>query len=210
MLLKLARHALANGWFQTSLMLVLAISSSLALGVSQAAARLDPNWQKIDSPNSSAGFMVKVAWVRNLPGRFDYVEGVIQRQPERATLGVDVRLAARSLSMPNPDHATWAQSEEFFDAERHPWIRFVAEGVQENLFTEGGELRGQLTLRGITQEVTLQVDPAECARPGVDCAVAAHGELKRSEFGMQARRFVVADKVRLDLSIRIRDAMDTP
>ena len=83
--------------------------------------------QKIDAPHSQAKFSLRVAWVRTLHGRFDYLEGYVHRQPARGVFAVDVRLAALSLYMSNADHAEWAQSEEFFDAGRHPWIRFFAE-----------------------------------------------------------------------------------
>ena len=187
-----------------------AVAAEVAIPAYPESAVLDPAWQKVDTANSSAGFVVRVAWVRSLPGSFDHVEGVIVRQPKKRTLSVDVRLAAQSLSMPNPEHAAWAQSEEFFDGLRNPWIRFNAEDVPEALLIEGGALTGDLTLRGITREVTLNVTPAACAKPGIDCPVIAEGELQRSEFGMQARRFVVADKVRLSLSIRVHGALSPP
>jgi polyisoprenoid-binding protein YceI len=182
----------------------------MAVSGSAVGETLDPNWQQIDPAESSAGFVVKVAWVRNLPGRFDYLEGVIIRQPEQQTLSVDIRLAAQSLWMPNPDHAVWAHSEEFFDSQRHPWIRFHAQNVSEALLTKGGTLTGELSLRGRTRAVDFEVEPAACGRPGVDCPVRANGDLQRSEFGMQARRVVVSDKVRLQLAIKVRAAGSTP
>lgn len=165
----------------------------------------EPLPQKIDAPHSQAKFSLRVAWVRTLHGRFDYLEGYVHRQPARGVFSVDVRLAALSLYMSNPDHARWAQSEEFFDAGRHPWIRFFAEDVPDRVLREGGVIRGQLSLRGVTREVDFEVEPSECARPGIDCAVVGHGELKRGEFGMDSRKMIVSDKVKLDLAIRVRD-----
>jgi len=182
------------------------MATALATGTATAADESFAvrDWDRIDSPRSRAGFVVRVAWVRNLPGRFDYVEGVIGRDRVRGTMDIDVRLAAQSLSMPDPDHAVWAQSEEFFDSQRHPWIRFHAQSVPLALLVKGGILTGALSLRGETRAVSFEVEPAACQRPGVDCPVIAHGELRRSEFGMRGRRIVVADKVRLDFAIRVR------
>ncbi len=163
--------------------------------------------QHIDAPRSQAKFSLRVAWVRTLHGRFDYLEGFVHRLPSRGVFSVDVRLAALSLYMGNPDHAQWAQSEEFFDAARHPWIRFFADDVPDRVLREGGAIQGQLSLRGITRQVVFEVEPTECARPGLDCAVVGRGELKRSDFGMDSRRLVVSDKVKLDLAIRVRDAV---
>jgi len=184
-----------------------------AAGVGNADANPDvanlPGLQ-IDSSQSHAGFSVRVAWVRTLPGQFDHVVGAIDRQLKQATLSVDVRLATSSLSMADANHAAWAQSAEFFDGANYPWVRFFAEGVPESLLLTGGDLSGQLSLRGITRKVTFSVQPSTCARPGIECQVEALGELRRSDFGMQARRFVVADKVRLSLLIRVREAVTTP
>ena len=66
-------------------------------------------------------------------------------------------------------------------------------------------MRGQLSLRGVTREVDFEVEPSTCERPGIECAVVGHGELKRSEFGMDSRKMIVSDKVKLDLAIRVRD-----
>lgn len=161
--------------------------------------------QRIDSPRANAGFSLRVALVRTLTGRFDYLEGVIVRDAARQRFSVDVRLAVLSLYMANPEHARWAQSAEFFDAERHPWIRFYAEDVPEAVLHEGGLLHGELSLRGQTRAASFEIDPPACERPGEDCPVLAHGEIKRSEFGMGARRLVVSDTVRLRLGIRLRE-----
>jgi len=193
----------------------LALIAGLAVGLGGTAPAALANHpaqavQHIEAERSNAGFAVKVAWVRTLPGRFEVMEGIVSHDGSASGLGVDVRLDALSLTMNNPEHAAWAQSDEFFDSVRHPWIRFVAVNVDEAILVDGGELRGELTLRGVTRPVSLDVEPAACDRPGLDCAVVASGELKRSEFGMQARRFVVSDKVRLALSIRTRPADPAP
>jgi polyisoprenoid-binding protein YceI len=156
----------------------------------------------IDTAQSSAGFDLRALWIKRINGSFTRVEGVIERQPAVGRFDVDVRIAADSVRMEKEDYARWARSEDFFDASRHPWIQFRAEAVPERLLREGGEIRGQLTLRGTTRPVGFQVMPATCARPGPECAVVASGDVQRSEFGMDARRVVLGDKVRLEFTIR--------
>ena len=58
----------------------------------------------------------------------------------------------------------------------------------------------------MTRPASFELLPATCARPGIDCTVEARGELQRSEFGMDARRWAVSDKVKLALSFRVRQA----
>ena len=156
----------------------------------------------IDTAQSSAGFALRALWIKRIDGGFARVEGVIEREPAIGRFDVDVRISADSVRMEKEDHARWARSEDFFDAARHPWIQFRAEAVPERVLREGGEIRGDLTLRGTTRPVGFQVLPTECAHPGRDCPVRASGDVQRSEFGMDARRVVLGDKVRLEFTIR--------
>jgi polyisoprenoid-binding protein YceI len=159
----------------------------------------------IDTSRSSAGFELRALWVKRIDGRFTRVEGVIEREPAQARFNVDVRIAAESVTMDKEDHARWARSEDFFDAARHPWIQFRADGVPERVLRDGGEIRGDLTLRGATRAIGFQIEPTTCAHPGRDCEVRASGDVQRSDFGMDARRVVLGDKVRLDFAIRTHD-----
>jgi polyisoprenoid-binding protein YceI len=158
---------------------------------------------RFDTGETSAAFSVRVAWVRRIEGRFGRIEGEVERAPDRPGLSIDVRIDAHAIDMNNPEHAEWARSAEFFDAEQHPWISFHAERVPEQLLIDGGELRGELSLRGVRRPQSLMLEPAGCHRPGLDCPIMARAELRRAEFGMTARRIAVADRVRLRLQIRL-------
>lgn len=180
--------------------------AALVLCAWLVAAPLRAEALRIDSAQSHATFALRALWVKKIDGDFGRVEGVITREPAAGRFEVDVRIDAHSVRMPRADHAAWARSGDFFDAARHPWIRFRAEAQSERSLREGGALRGELTLRGITRTVEFQLVPSDCPRPGIDCAVRARGEVQRSAFGMDARRFVLGDRVRLDFAIRLHPA----
>ena len=160
----------------------------------------------IDGPASRAHFEVRVLLVKRIGGGFGTVEGLLERDRAGGRFSVDVRVAADSVQMAKPGHADWARSADFFDAARHPWIHFRAERLPEHLLQDGGEIDGELTLRGITRPVRFTLEASECPRPGIDCAVRAEGEVQRSEFGMDARRIVLADRVQFDFAIRVKPA----
>lgn len=153
----------------------------------------------IDSARSRADFMLRVAWLRRIEGSFAEIDGEVAIDTARKRFDVDVRIPAHRLTMDNPSHVAWAQSEEFFDVARYPWIQFSAYGVPLHVLHEGGELHGELMLRGMRGTQRLQIEPAGCARPGIGCPVRARADIRRSEFGMTSRRVVVSDRVRLDL-----------
>lgn len=161
---------------------------------------------RVDSAASRASFAVRVLLVKRIDGDFARVEGVIERDRAAGRFDVDVRVAADSVQMARPGHAAWARSADFFDTARHPWIQFRAEDLPETMLQDGGDIDGRLTLRGITRPVRFRLEPSECPRPGVDCAVRAEGAVQRGEFGMDARRVVLADRVQLDFAIRVLPA----
>ena len=178
----------------------------LGLGLLCAGGVAAAETLQVDSAQSSATFALRALWVKRIDGEFSRVEGLIERDPAAGRFGVDVRIDAGSVRMQRESYAAWARSADFFDAPRHPWIRFRASDQPERTLRDGGELRGELTLRGITRPVSFVLQPSECPRPGIDCVVRARGEVRRSDFGMDARRIVLGDRVKLDFAIRAQPA----
>ena len=158
----------------------------------------------LDPAASRASFEVRVLLVKRIDGTFAHVAGNIVRDRAAGRFDVDVQVAADSVQMDKPGHADWARSADFFDAPRFPFIRFQARGLPERLLQDGGQIDGELTLRGITRPVRFTLVASECPRPGVDCAVRAQGSVQRGDFGMDARRVVLSDRVQLDFAIRVQ------
>jgi len=188
-----------------------ALALILLLGT-HAALAADERW-KIVAGESSAQFRVRVLGIMPLAGAFAAPTGAIVIDREARTGSVEAVIRSDTVTMANPKNAEWARSSEFFDAARHPEIRFSSERFPLSLLAEGGELRGTLELRGHAQAVTFLVEPGRCdldvpdgatdAAPtprGGQCEVAARGAIRRSAFGMVARR-AVADRVVLRLRI---------
>ncbi|MFZ1392363.1 MAG: YceI family protein, partial [Dokdonella sp.] len=118
---------------------------------------------------------------------------------------VDARIDTNAVSMRRNGVEGWVKSEEFFDVENFPEIRFQSDSFPLSRLDTGGDLPGSLTLRGIRRPVLFALKPATCGRPALDCAVEANGTVRRSEFGMRTRRATLSDKVDLSLSIRMSD-----
>lgn len=157
----------------------------------------------IDPATSHAGFVVRLVAVVPLRGEFGAISGWIDVDPVNGTGRVHARLAADSLRMTNPDHAAWARSPEFFDAARHPEIRFDSEDVPLTALAAGGRLRGRLGIRGVERPVSLSLEPGDCAAGRLaHCAVGVRGRIRRTDFGMDARRTTVGDWVALEIAIR--------
>jgi polyisoprenoid-binding protein YceI len=113
--------------------------------------------------------------------------------------------------MNNSMYEDWVKSDEFFDAAAYPQIEFSSDPFPRSRLRGGGELPGQLTVRGIRQPVSFDLLPSTCDRPAYDCPIRVNGAIRRSMFGMGSHRGTLADKVELDFTVyAVPPAHDAP
>jgi polyisoprenoid-binding protein YceI len=158
----------------------------------------------IDPAHSSLEFAVRHLGIVTVKGRAPVVAGTIVGGAEAAVEGV---VAAASITTFDEARDGHLRSPEFFDADRHPELRFVSTGVE----TDGDELvvRGALTIKGASRPVELrgtfagaETDPWGNERIGVDLA----GVIDRTDFGLRWNAplpgggFLLDDTVRLSAS----------
>jgi polyisoprenoid-binding protein YceI len=172
----------------------------------EAVALAAPADARIDTARSLATFSVRAVWIKRIEGRFAHIEGSIRPELAPDRYALRVRVASGSVLMAREGYEEWARSPDFFDTAQHPWIEFEARDLPGELLRAGGEIEGLLTLRGEQRPVRFELLPSDCAQAGFECPVQARGEVERSDFGMDARRLFVGDKVRLNFDIRLREA----
>lgn len=173
----------------------------LLLAAASYAGAAEGELIRLDASRSEVGFKVKVMWLLGVNGRFGKVEGTVRTDPFRNRLSVDARIDVASVSMGRRSYEEWVKSDEFFDAATHPQILFESEPFPRARLKSGGELRGDLTMRGVRLPVRFDLRPAECDRPAFDCPIRVDGEVKRSQFGMGSHRGTLADRVDLEFSV---------
>jgi polyisoprenoid-binding protein YceI len=157
----------------------------------------------IDSSRSGASFTIHPRLPIPSEGRFESVNGSFVSMSAQK-LKVEVQVDARKLSFKGPQWlARMASSEAFLNAEKHPNIQFVSVPFNKTLLEKGGELQGQLSLRGRHQTVRFHIEKSACAKPGYDCELVVNGSVKRRDFGMQAYRFSIKDNVDFEFRIRL-------
>lgn len=157
----------------------------------------------IDSGRSHARFSVQLLIMPSAEGRFARAEGRLQAQPG-GRWRVQVVLDAGAITFDGPDWlARMTRSEKFLDVEHYPEIRFVSEPFTPDLLQQGGALAGRLSLRGQVRPVVFRLAPSRCDRPGWDCAIDVEGEVSRREFGMQAYRLALRDRVGFAFAVHL-------
>ena len=126
---------------------------------------------------------------------------------------VDVLMNASSLSSGVRAFDDLLRSVEYFDAQRHPTIRFRSTSARK-MSDRTGELTGDLTVMGVTKPVTLYVvwnfsgeHPLAAVNPNYkDIYVAgfsATGVLRRSDWGLSRAVPLVSDEIELTIETEL-------
>ena len=111
----------------------------------------------IDGPHTSVEFVGRHLMITKVRGRFNDVRGQITIAEDPAKSHVEVEIGVASLSSGNDDRDAHLKSADFFDVEHYPTIAFASTAVRP-LRDNTWELVGDLTVRGTTRPITLQVD----------------------------------------------------
>jgi polyisoprenoid-binding protein YceI len=107
--------------------------------------------------HTAAEFRVRhmmVTWVR---GHFKNVRGRLEFDENDPSSGVvEIVIDARNIWSGEPDRDAHLRSADFLDVEQHPEIRFRGHG-QQRVGALDWNVHGDLTIRGVTRPVTLDV-----------------------------------------------------
>jgi polyisoprenoid-binding protein YceI len=116
------------------------------------------NW-KIDTNHTGINFKVKHLGLATIRGSFGEFEGEVVKSEsdsfENASISLTIQTA--SITTGNDMRDNHLRTSDFLDVFTFPEISFVSNAftkVSDNLYN----LTGELTIKGITREVTLQAD----------------------------------------------------
>lgn len=165
---------------------------------------------KIDKSHSEAVFQVRHL-VTKVRGRFSDFEGTIQLadgNPDASSVEFTIQTA--SVDTNEPDRDKHLRSEDFFAADQFKTITFKSKQIFKRS-PEAFDVVGDLTIRGITKEVTLPVTHLGTAKdPWGNDKVGFEAELtlNRKDFDLkwnaplETGGFLVGDEVKVSLSIQ--------
>ena len=107
--------------------------------------------------HTAAEFSVRHMMITNVRGHFKNVHGTLEFNPDNPqNSSVEVTIDARGIWTGETERDDHLRSVDFLDVENHPEITFKANQVE----LKGGHdytVRGDLTIRGITREVSMDV-----------------------------------------------------
>ena len=166
----------------------IAATAGLAAILSQPAGAATSEW-KIDPAHSSAQFSVRHLAISTVRGAFSKVNGTIVLDDKDITKStVDVTIDVSTVDTREPGRDNDLRSDKFFDVAHFPTMTFKSKKVEQ---AAAGKLKvtGDLTIRGTTKEVILDVegpttpikDPFGFLRAGANATT----KINRQDFGVK-------------------------
>jgi polyisoprenoid-binding protein YceI len=167
---------------------------------------------KVDNLHSQVQFKIKHMVVTTVSGTFGKYDVTIEASKDdfsdaKATFEAEVG----SISTGNEQRDNHLKSDDFFNAEKFPKIKFVSKGIKKS-DNEHYKLEGELTLRETTKPITLDVVYGGTVVNPYGMTVAGFeisGKINRKEYGLkwhaatEAGHIVVSDDVRLEITLEM-------
>lgn len=175
-------------------------------------ARADPIRYRLDTKASSVGFRFHLSGAEQT-GTMPVKQAKILIDPDDlAASSVDVTLNVAGARTGLIFITQALTSPDVLDARRHPTIHFISEKVrldQDGRLSGTATISGQLTIRGITQPMTLAASlfrqPGSAATDLSTLQVRLSGAVSRFAFGATGYADLVDDLVQLDILALIHD-----
>ncbi len=192
-----------KNWISSSLIaLVLVIAAPLAASAD--------TWQ-IDPVHTTVEFTVRHMMISNVRGQFTKVAGTITANGnDPASVRIEANIDTSSIDTRSADRDADLKSANFLDVAKYPTMTFKSKKI-EPAGAGAWKIVGDLTLHGITREVTLDVqgptapikDPWGNTRVGA----SATTKISRKDFGLTWNKLletggaVVGDEVAVSIDV---------
>jgi len=190
----------------------IAVLAGVASGLSLPAAAASSTWQ-IDPAHSSAQFAIRHLGLSTVRGAFSKLSGTMQLDDQDITKStIEVTIDVNTVDTREPDRDKDLRSERFFDVAHFPTMTFKSRKVEQ---VAPGKLRvsGDLTIRGTTKEVVLDVDgltaPAKDPWGNQRVAASATTRINRQDYGVKWNAkldnggVVVGDDVNITIDVEL-------
>jgi polyisoprenoid-binding protein YceI len=166
----------------------------------------------IDPAHSEIGFKIKHLVISTVSGKFTSFEGKLEGDPEDFTQSqISFTADIDSINTGNEQRDGHLKSGDFFDAAKHPKLSFTSTAIV-NKNGSDYKVTGDLTIRGTTKPITLNVDFGGIQNNMYGQTVAGFeitGKINRQEYGLtwsavtEAGGIVVSDDVKLAIDAEL-------
>lgn len=165
----------------------------------------------IDDTHAAAHFTVKHLMISNVPGQFTGMKGkFVLDEKDMTKMQIDATIDAKTINTNNTKRDDHLRNADFFDVKKFPTLGFKSKKISKE--GSGFKIVGDLTMKGVTKEVTLQSeltpamkDPWGNTRRGF----SATGSLNRKDWGLvyntvlETGGVAISEEVKLQIDVEL-------
>jgi polyisoprenoid-binding protein YceI len=186
-----------------------ALATFSLLTVWPTLAQAEPARWNVDPEHSTIEFRVVHMLVSKTTGHFTEYQGFIDMDAEAETVkAIEAAIKTASVNTNHAKRDAHLRNADFFDVEKYPTMTYRMKQYQKT--ADGYQSVGELTLHGVTKDITLTGNfngVAKDPRGNLRAGFNAEGKLNRKDFGMVWSKtldgggLVVGDEVLIKLDI---------
>ena len=160
----------------------------------------------VDASHTEVGFVARHLMVSKVRGYFKDVEGTVEVAEDITQSRVDVTAQIASVETGSADRDAHLKSEDFFDAEKFPTMRFVSTSF------DGSTLTGDLTIKDVTKSVEFDVDFGGVGQDpwgNTKAGFEATATVNRKDWGLtwnaavEGGGVLVSDKITINIDVQL-------
>lgn len=141
-----------------------------------------------DYSHSEIQFSVRHMMVSTVRGQFEKFTGEVHLDEQNpANSSVSVEIDVNSINTRNTDRDNHLKSPDFFDAATYPTITFKSTKI-EHVNDKHGKITGDLTIRGITKPIVVNVEYQGQSQnpfaPVINAGFTATTTINRKDWGL--------------------------
>ena len=170
----------------------------------------------LDPAHSAASFAVRHMMVSTVRGDLGKITGTAVFDLKQPAAGsVEATIDVTGINTREPGRDTHLKSADFFDVAKYPTMTFKSKKV-EPVAGGGYKVTGDLTMKGVTKEVVLDVEPLRPVikdqRGASRTGTTATTKINRQDFGVNWSRaldgggVVVSDEVAVTIDVELISA----
>jgi polyisoprenoid-binding protein YceI len=158
----------------------------------------------IDANHTHATFSFDHLGFSTFYGKIPAKNGTITLDSAQKSGSIDVTFDLDEIATGVDKFDDHLESKDFFDTDKHPTATFKSNKITFK-GAQPATITGDLTIKGTTKPVTLEVTRFHCANHPMmkvpACGANATGKIKRSDFGLTYALPAVPDEIGLDIEV---------
>jgi polyisoprenoid-binding protein YceI len=164
----------------------------------------------IDPSHSNVHFVARHMVITKVRGAFKGFQGsIVLDEGDMTRSKIEASIDSATIDTAEPKRDAHLKSADFFDVEKFPTLTFVSKSIVKR--GDAYEVRGDLTIHGVTKEVVLQSSFEGKGKDpwgGERVAFAAKASIVREDFGLRWNQVLetggvlVSSKIDIELDVQ--------